>query len=423
LRLLWDEGVELFDGYEKVNFNLRALLVWAINDFPAYGNLSGYSVKGHHACPICEENTSYHQLKYGRKTCYIGHQKFLKRNHPYRRLKKAFNGYQEDKTVPPPLTGDGVYNQMSHIKVTYGKTVKHSGVKNIWKKKSIFFELPYWSKLDVKHCIDVMHVEKNVCDSIIGTLLDIKGKTNDGINARKYLVEMGVRLELQPQPHGKRTYLPPTCHTLSKSEKISFCNCLRGVKVPQGYSSNIKSLVSMEDLKLMGLKSHDCHVLMQDLLPVAIRGILAKNVRQVITRVCLFFNAICRKVIDPTRLDDLENEAIILLCQLEMYFPPFFFDIMVHLIVYLVREIRLCSPVFLRWMYPIERCMKIFKWYVKNPYRPEASIVERYIAEEAIEFCTNYMSKVDAIGVPKTRYEGRHKGKGTRGVRVIRKDQ
>jgi len=43
-----------------------------------------------------------------------------------------------------------------------------------------------------------MHVEKNVCDSIIGTLLNIKGKTKDGINAHKDLVEMGVRLELHP---------------------------------------------------------------------------------------------------------------------------------------------------------------------------------------------------------------------------------
>ena len=62
-------------------------------------------------------------------------------------------------------------------------------------------------------------MEKDVCDSIIGTLLNIKGKTKDGINARKDLVEMGVRLELQPQPHGKRTYLPPACHTLSKFER------------------------------------------------------------------------------------------------------------------------------------------------------------------------------------------------------------
>jgi len=50
-----------------------------------------------------------------------------------------------------------------------------------------------------------MHVENNLCDSIIGTLLNIKGKTKDGINACKDLVEMGVQLELQPQPHGKRS--------------------------------------------------------------------------------------------------------------------------------------------------------------------------------------------------------------------------
>ena len=58
-------------------------------------------------------------------------------------------------------------------------------------------------------------------------------------------------------------------------------------------------------------------------------------------------------------------------------------------------------------MYPIKRCLKIFKGYVKNPYRPEVSIVERYITEEAIEFCTTYMSEVYAIGIPRLRYEGR----------------
>jgi len=84
----------------------------------------------------------------------------LKRNHPYRMLKKAFNGCQEDRTTPRPLTGEEVYNRVCQVEVTYGKTLKHSGVKNIWKKKSIFFELPYWSKLDVRHCIEVMHVEK-----------------------------------------------------------------------------------------------------------------------------------------------------------------------------------------------------------------------------------------------------------------------
>jgi hypothetical protein len=50
--------------------------------------------------------------------------------------------------------------------------------------------------------------------------------------------------------------------------------------------------------------------------------------------------------------------------------------------------------------------MKILKGYTKNPHRPEASIVERYIAEEAIEFCSNYLSEVDTIGVPKSRHDG-----------------
>jgi len=75
-------------------------------------------------------------------------------------LKKAFNGCQEDKTALPPLTSEKVFNLVCHVEVTFGKTLKNSGVKNIWNKKSIFFELPYWSKLDVRHCIDVMHVEK-----------------------------------------------------------------------------------------------------------------------------------------------------------------------------------------------------------------------------------------------------------------------
>jgi len=55
----------------------------------------------------------------------------------------------------------------------------------------------------------------------------------------------------------------------------------------------------------------------------------------------------------------------------------------------------------------------------KEQYRPEASIIERYIAEEAIKFCTDYLSQVEAIGVPKSRYHGRGVGKGTWSAKVI----
>ena len=99
----------MFDGFRNETFHLRATLFCTINDFPAYGNLSEYSVKGHRTCPIDEEDTSYIQLKHGRKTIYIRHRWFLKPHHPYRRLKKEFNGSQEHESVPISLAGDQVF--------------------------------------------------------------------------------------------------------------------------------------------------------------------------------------------------------------------------------------------------------------------------------------------------------------------------
>jgi len=78
LSKLWDEGVLVFDGFRNKTFHLRAMLFCTINDFPTYQNLSGYSVKGHRTCLIFEEDTSYIQLKHGRKIVYTRHRRFLK---------------------------------------------------------------------------------------------------------------------------------------------------------------------------------------------------------------------------------------------------------------------------------------------------------------------------------------------------------
>ena len=59
LTKLCDEGVLVFDEFRNETFQRRAMLFCTINDFPAYGNLSSYSVKGHRACLICQEDTSY----------------------------------------------------------------------------------------------------------------------------------------------------------------------------------------------------------------------------------------------------------------------------------------------------------------------------------------------------------------------------
>ena len=147
-----------------------------------------------------------------------------------------------------------------------------------------------------------MHIEKNVCESLVGTLLDIPGKSKDGFAARMDLDEMGVRKELLPRVSQNGTKLPPACYTLSREEKKKFCKTLFELKVPDGYCSNFRNLISLQDLKIYGLKSHDCHALMQQLLPLAIRSLLPKHVRYVIIRFCAFFSNLCSKVVDVSKI-------------------------------------------------------------------------------------------------------------------------
>jgi len=59
------------------------------------------------------------------------------------------------------------------------------------------------------------------------------------------------------------------------------------------------------------------------------------------------FNSTYNEVIEPQKLDELEEKIVIILCQLEMFFPLSFFDIVAHLVVYLVREIKLCGSIYI----------------------------------------------------------------------------
>ena len=96
LKIMWEKRVEVFDAYRQELFTLRVILLWTINNFLAHDNLSAYSVKGHKTCPICEEDIFSIQLKHGRKTVYLGTQKFLPTLH-HRRLRKAFKIYRRRK--------------------------------------------------------------------------------------------------------------------------------------------------------------------------------------------------------------------------------------------------------------------------------------------------------------------------------------
>jgi hypothetical protein len=214
---------------------------------------------------------------------------------------------------PPHLTCHEVYEMVQDVHVVLGKR-KRSG-KNIeeddmWKKQSIFWELPYWKDLDAHHSIDVMHIEKNVCESLLGTLLNMDGKTRDHGHAQADLKEMGIRPELWFNDLVKETGLPTSCITFSKHEK-EFCGFLKNVKVSSGYSTNISNLISFLDLKVApGVKTRDYHVLLTQMIAVGIRNILSVNVQEAIMNFCFSFNAIGQKVLSEETLESLEKNTM-----------------------------------------------------------------------------------------------------------------
>jgi hypothetical protein len=145
-----------------------------------------------------------------------------------------------------------------------------------------------------------MHLTKNLCVNLLG-FLGLYGKLKDTPEAHKDLQRMKQRATLYPKKRDKGCpYLGPAYYTLSKQEKKTMFECLNGIKVPLGYSSNVKRLINMKEKKFTHVKSHECHVLMTQLLPVAFTGILPDNVRATTIKLCAFLNAISQKAIDPT---------------------------------------------------------------------------------------------------------------------------
>ena len=98
-----------------------------------------------------------------------------------------------------------------------------NGEEQLWEKRSIFFYLPYWQFNLLRHNLDVMHIEKNIYDNLLATLLNVDGKSKDNEEAGKDLAEMDLRhkLHLINRPN-KKSYMPPAKYNLSSSERTSF---------------------------------------------------------------------------------------------------------------------------------------------------------------------------------------------------------
>ncbi|KAL0355354.1 UNVERIFIED_CONTAM: hypothetical protein Sradi_3982300 [Sesamum radiatum] len=196
LQNLWHVGVLMCDNARDETFSMRAALMWTVNDLPAYGMAFGWNSAGVMGCPVCMEDT------------------------------RAF--YLQNVEVPLSLP-DGY------------------GIEYKWTKKSIFWELEYWSTHLIRYNLDVMHIEKNVFDNIFNTVMDIKGKTKDNLNARKDLKIICNRPELEVDER-RPNVMPKAVYTLTREQKRRICEWITYLKFSDGYASNLARCVDMKEL-------------------------------------------------------------------------------------------------------------------------------------------------------------------------------
>ncbi|KAI3763957.1 hypothetical protein L2E82_13955 [Cichorium intybus] len=391
LKQLWQTGVRTKDAATNTFFTMKAALLWTINDYPARSSLSGWSGQGYKACPTCNEDTP--SVSVTNKIVYVGHRRFLAANHPLRK-NLNFNGKQEIRPPPRQFSNADIKAQLDRL--LFRKPGKHPefGLKEPdrqdfelnWSKRSIFFELEYWSSLQLKHNLDVMHVEKNVCCSLLSTLL-MNDKTKDTSNARSDLEKLNIRRPQWLHKRGNKFFRPQAKYSFTNKDRELFCQFVKDIKLPDGFGSNISSKVSDNNKNITALKSHDYHIIMQRLMPIGVRGFLNKDTYTPIVDLCMFFKQLCSRTLLVKDMKKAKNDVLTILCKLELIYPPAFFDIMIHLVLHLPDEALCGGPVYMRWMYPFERYMKKLKNYVRNKARPEGCMAEGYVAEEALTFC------------------------------------
>ena len=242
--------------------------------------------------------------------------------------------------------------------------------------------------LPVRHTLDVMHIEKNVAATTMGFLLG----ENDTIAIRKDAQEQGVMPEIHlVREANSDAYLKPHApYVLRPHEKAKVLETIKRVQTPSGHCGNFEKLVSVEKGKMQFMKSHDWHVLIQEVLPAAIRGSLAEGPRNAVIRLGHCFKRFCDKVIDRRDIADLTNYVAETASLLEIHFPPGYWNTMPHLILHIPRELYWCGPVHVRWMYGVERYLGHLKTLIRNKARPEGSIAMGYVYEEALGFVTEH---------------------------------
>lgn len=232
------------------------------------------------------------------------------------------------------------------------------------------------------------------------TFANVKGAKADSKELRYEMRDQNIMPHLWPQPatpseNGNlRTKPPPAPWIWNKYEYQRVVSILSSIWAPTGYGSSLQYKFTAHK-KVVGMKTHDWHNILHDLLPIAIRGTLTPEIRGVIYRLRAFFKWICNKKISIADIHRKKTEATEILCLMQQYFSPSIFDIELHLVEHLVPKIEMAGLVSYRWMYFVERYMKVLKDFVWQRSRPEGSMAEGYLMSQAMHFITEYSRQID----------------------------
>nr|GEU65102.1 hypothetical protein [Tanacetum cinerariifolium] len=121
---------------------------------------------------------------------------------------------------------------------------------------------------------------------------------------------------------------------------------------------------------------------------------LASDVAKPLTELCLIFKQICSQTLMVDDMLKAQSKMIDILCNLELIYPPPFFDIMIHLVIHLPLEDIFGGPIRPWLIYLFERYMKKLKNYIRNKAKPDGSIAKGYVAEKALTIGSHYFRDV-----------------------------
>ena len=153
----------------------------------------------------------------------------------------------------------------------------------------------------------------------------------------------GRDLELKSHPHGKM-FKPKANYTLATEQIKHVCQWLKDLRMADEYSSNMAIGADINKGRMLGMKSHDCNVLMECLLPITF-SLLPTHVVNPNIEVSRFFKDLCYTTLKEDDLTRMKQNISIILCKLERIFPLAFFYSLEHLTVHLAYEARLGGPV------------------------------------------------------------------------------